>query len=367
MPVSLGLSITQNSQNSTAKTTNVTVALTLYWTGGSYNGYSKPGTVTIDGTAYDFTASFNYANGSGPVSTSGSAVVFTKTLNIAHNSDGTKTLYCSATYESGVSSGTVTTSNSRVLTPFSSGGSTGGDTGGGSGSNDDTIGDPTGLACYLIGGYHPSVSYSLHAVTSTGIVSFNSGDYVYVGTPIQYRFVVEDGYEVTEIYLSTSSGRIDLEYYVDDGVNVCEFVMPKNHASVQMTVKKITDCTIKISEGDHTSLIVRTRDTGESLSDGDTVPVGTAISTFFYADAGYELTVTINGEPIDISYGNWVFVANTHSTITTTATRIAGNTYPVNIDTGSEFVPYEINIDNGSGWDVYAAFIDDGTSWKPYS
>jgi hypothetical protein len=153
MAVSLGLSITQNSQNSTAKTTNVTVALTIYWTTSSYNGNNPSGTLYIDGVAYPFTSNFNYAGiGQGPASVSGSTVACVKTVDVAHNSDGTKTLYCSATYESGTMSGTVTTSNSKVLTPFevSSGGNTGGDSGGntggsGSGSSGGTPTDPADI------------------------------------------------------------------------------------------------------------------------------------------------------------------------------------------------------------------------------
>ena len=386
MPVSLGLSITQNSQNSAAKTTNVTVALTIYWTGSSYNGYSKPGTVTIDGTPYDFTASFNYANGSGPVSASGNVVAFTKTLNIPHDSDGTKTLYCTATYESGVSSGTVTTSNSKVLTPFSSGGSAGGDSGDDSGGGSGGFGE-LGTEDNPIGGsgasaqidewvildsstiYDDRVALEYVAVAPTGLVSFTmpSSGRIYIrnGTTVRVYATVADGYEITSAVVDNATmADVPLNGLVESGYD--EFVV-EQYATITVRAQTITDCTIKISKGEHTGLVVRRNDTSATLSNGDTVPVGTAIGLVFYADAGYELSVMLNGEPIDTSYGNWVFIANNHTTITTTATKIENDSYPVNIDTRSEFAPYEIDIDNSSGWDKYAAHIDDGTSWHLYS
>lgn len=111
MAISISISITQNSQNITNNTSNVTVAVNAKWTYGSYNKNQKSGWLTIDGTKYTFTSSFNTS-----VTTSGSQTLFTKTVNVAHATNGTKTLPCSASYTSGVSSGTVTASTSKALT-----------------------------------------------------------------------------------------------------------------------------------------------------------------------------------------------------------------------------------------------------------
>ena len=118
MAVSISLSITQNSQNITNNTSNVTVKVTAKWTNGSNNRLvnaqgvpQAKGSVTINGTSYDFASTFNDS-----VTTTGSKVVCTKTVNVSHNSDGTKTLSCSASYVTGVSSGTVTSSESKTLT-----------------------------------------------------------------------------------------------------------------------------------------------------------------------------------------------------------------------------------------------------------
>lgn len=111
MAVSISISITQNSQSIANNTSNVTVKVNASWTYGSYNQLQKSGWLTIDGTKYTFTSDFNYNQ-----KTSGSETLFTKTVNVKHNSDGTKKLSCSASYTSGVSSGTVTASASKTLT-----------------------------------------------------------------------------------------------------------------------------------------------------------------------------------------------------------------------------------------------------------
>lgn len=111
MAVSIVIDITQNSQNIANNTSNVTVKVNAKWTYGSYNKLEKSGSCTIDGTKYTFTSPFNTGQ-----TTSGSCNLFTKTLNIAHGSDGKKTLSVSASYTSGVSSGTVSASATKTLT-----------------------------------------------------------------------------------------------------------------------------------------------------------------------------------------------------------------------------------------------------------
>lgn len=85
------ITVTQNSQNVTGNTTNVTVSVRFYRTNTGYTTYGS-GTVycKINGTTY--TASVT----SDQKITSSGIVLFTKTLNIAHNVDGSKTLNTSA-------------------------------------------------------------------------------------------------------------------------------------------------------------------------------------------------------------------------------------------------------------------------------
>lgn len=118
MAVTLGISITQNSQNVANNTSNVTVNVTASWTSGSHNAVvdasgnpQAHGTLKIDGTSYSFRSTFNTGK-----TTSGSQTIFTKTVDVSHNSDGSKTLACSASYVTGVSSGTVSASASKALT-----------------------------------------------------------------------------------------------------------------------------------------------------------------------------------------------------------------------------------------------------------
>lgn len=111
MAVSISIAITQNSQSVANNTSNVTVRVTASWTYGSFNRLDKPGWLTIDGVKYTFSAPFNTNE-----TTSGSVTLFTKTVDVTHGATGAKTLACSASYTSGVSSGTVTTSASKTLT-----------------------------------------------------------------------------------------------------------------------------------------------------------------------------------------------------------------------------------------------------------
>lgn len=118
MAVSISISITQNSQSVANNTSNVTVKVTANWTGGSHNAVvdasgtpQAKGWVKIDGVTYNFASKFN----TGETQT-GSQVICTEIVDVNHNDDGTKTLTCSASYSTGVSSGTVTAPASKVLT-----------------------------------------------------------------------------------------------------------------------------------------------------------------------------------------------------------------------------------------------------------
>ena len=118
MAVSISIAITQNSQSITNNTSNVTVKVTAKWTGGSHNALvdasgtpQAKGWLKIDGTSYDFASTFNTGK-----TTTGSQTIFSKTVTISHGVDGKKTLSCSASYATGVSSGTVTASASKTLT-----------------------------------------------------------------------------------------------------------------------------------------------------------------------------------------------------------------------------------------------------------
>lgn len=118
MAVSISMNIIQNSQSIENNTSNVTVEVYAHWTRGSYNaqtasdGYPDArGTVSIDGASYAFYSKFNTGRYA-----SGSERIFVKTLDISHNNEGEKVLSCWASYDTGVSSGTVSTSGSLALT-----------------------------------------------------------------------------------------------------------------------------------------------------------------------------------------------------------------------------------------------------------
>lgn len=113
MAVSITLSITQNSQNITNNTSNVTVSAKVHWTGGSWNALGQcSGYITIDGTKYSYSGmSFNSSH-----TNSGSQTVMTKTVDVTHNEDGSKVLSCSTAFDTVISAGTINASASKVLT-----------------------------------------------------------------------------------------------------------------------------------------------------------------------------------------------------------------------------------------------------------
>lgn len=113
MAVTLSLAVTQNSQSIPNNTSNVTVKATVAWTYGSWNATGKCyGSITIDGTKYSFSGlTFNTS-----ATTSGSQTIMTKTVNVSHNNDGTKSLSCSSSFYTGVSSGTISATTSKTLT-----------------------------------------------------------------------------------------------------------------------------------------------------------------------------------------------------------------------------------------------------------
>lgn len=113
MAVNISIEIKQNSQNLANNTSNVTVSVEALWTQGSWNATGKcTGELIIDGVSYDFAGIvFN----SGQTQT-GSQTIMTQTATITHAADGSKKLNCSASFVTGVSSGTVTASASKTLT-----------------------------------------------------------------------------------------------------------------------------------------------------------------------------------------------------------------------------------------------------------
>lgn len=118
MAVSISMNIIQNSQSIENNTSNVTVEVYAHWTRGSYNaqtaadGYPDArGTLSIDNVQYSYYSKFNTDR-----TTSGSVRIFSKTVEISHDNEGEKVISCWASYYTGVSSGTVSTTGSLALT-----------------------------------------------------------------------------------------------------------------------------------------------------------------------------------------------------------------------------------------------------------
>lgn len=113
MSMTLKLNIVQNSQNVTGNSSNVTVSAIATWDAKHWNASGLcTGSITIDGTTYPFSGmSFN-TNGT----YSGSQTVMTKTVDVKHLANGSKTLVCSASFDTRVSVGVISASASKTLT-----------------------------------------------------------------------------------------------------------------------------------------------------------------------------------------------------------------------------------------------------------
>lgn len=111
MAVKLFVSAKENTWSAATNKSDVTVSVTAQWTGGSYNLNEPGGTLTIDGVPYGFISNFNEKR-----TTSGSKVLYSKKVTIEHDDQGKKRLYFSATFATGVSSGTISASDYLDLT-----------------------------------------------------------------------------------------------------------------------------------------------------------------------------------------------------------------------------------------------------------
>lgn len=106
MAVSLSITLAQGAQNIANNTTTVTAYVYATSTNGSYNNNSKSGTLVLDGTSYSFSSSF---------AKNTTTLLYSVSKVVSHNSAGAKTVTASASYVTGVSSGTITASASKAL------------------------------------------------------------------------------------------------------------------------------------------------------------------------------------------------------------------------------------------------------------
>lgn len=108
MAGNIAITITESGVNIPRNTSVVTVNVYYYGNGMSWNANSCPGTIYIDGASYSFSHSFTRSSGAQWL---GSA-----SRTVTHNNDGSKTVYCSASFNTDVSLGTLSTSGSATLT-----------------------------------------------------------------------------------------------------------------------------------------------------------------------------------------------------------------------------------------------------------
>ena len=113
MAVSIYIDMKETAVNQSAKTSTVQCDVFAVSTGGSYNTLSPSGSVVFSGNAtgtYNFTHNF---------SANTTTKIYTRTFTVTHSSDGTGSVTAKATFNTGVSSGTVTATKTITLTKIS--------------------------------------------------------------------------------------------------------------------------------------------------------------------------------------------------------------------------------------------------------
>ena len=107
----ISLALSESNVNTANNTSVVTAKLYYYGNGVSWSNDRQPYRIVIDGTTYSGTSSF---------STSTSAQLLgTASKTVTHNDNGAKTVSVSASFTTGVSLGTLTTSSNITLTTIS--------------------------------------------------------------------------------------------------------------------------------------------------------------------------------------------------------------------------------------------------------
>lgn len=100
----------ETAVNQSAKTSTVQCDVFAVSTGGSHNTLSPSGSVAFSGNAsgtYNFTHNF---------SANTTTKIYTRTFTVTHGADGTGTVTAKATFNTGVSSGTITATKKLTLT-----------------------------------------------------------------------------------------------------------------------------------------------------------------------------------------------------------------------------------------------------------
>jgi hypothetical protein len=210
-----------------------------------------------------------------------------------------------------------------------------------------------------------------------GIATFNVGD---GAEPIRYKVTTSptshvnagagSSYDGTLTFTdsgnpkftATASGQVLIAqagtyylYIFPGSGNIITWSWPTAAVDVNLT-KSIYQLTL--NKAAHTSLEVKRG--GVSLSDGASIAYGDVLNITFGADAGYEVSATLNGVSIQ-SGATHTVVGNV--AVATTATAL-GLVY---IDDGTQFVTAQVFIDNSTDWEQYMPYIDNGAEFELYT
>lgn len=107
MGISIRMSLSERSYSVTDNSSVVRGLVEYKTTGSGHNGNSQPGTISVCGQKQSFSTSFANNNSSWKT-------LAYRDFTVGHNADGSKTAYGSASYISGISSGTVYATASNI-------------------------------------------------------------------------------------------------------------------------------------------------------------------------------------------------------------------------------------------------------------
>ena len=213
----------------------------------------------------------------------------------------------------------------------------------------DTIAVNFGIATFDAGPIRYKVTTSPTSHVNAGAGSSYDGALTFTPSGYnQYSAKIDGQVSITQ------AGTYYLYIFPGSG-NDCTWSWPAAAVDVNLT-KSVYQLTL--NKAAHTSLEVKRG--GVSLSDGASIAYGDVLTITFGADAGYEVSATLNGVSIQ-SGATHTVVGNV--AVATTATAL-GLVY---IDDGTQFMACQIFIDTGSDWEQYMPYIDNGTGFELYT
>jgi hypothetical protein len=226
MAVQLSIEIRDNGYDKVTNTSSATVNVIATYSAGSHNngnsdGSLPDGTLYINGVRYDFTATFNSMK-----QEYGYETIYSQTVAIDRSV--TSDVSCSATFDTGVSSGTISASNSITLSdiPQGEGGGDEGDTEEYSYVIYATVGEGTVIKVKGGNGYTPNYDPVVLEITECERRRYTLSYKPYSSIYIMAEVINPETHELTKFARVQSGGKeVPIDGYKRvDGTTEYDFV-----------------------------------------------------------------------------------------------------------------------------------------------